>query len=80
MGGPSQDELREQVERFAPVLDISPSALVVTDPDTIVVAWNQAAQTLFGTRRTKHSGATSTISWPRPRNCTRRRWPSANAR
>lgn len=48
VGGPSQDELREQVERFAPVLDISPSALVVTDPDTIVVAWNQAAQRLFG--------------------------------
>ena len=48
VGGPSQDELREQVERFAPVLDISPSALVVTDPDAIVVAWNQAAQRLFG--------------------------------
>ena len=48
MGGARQDELRQQVKRFAPVLEISPNAFVVTDPDANVVAWNPAAERLFG--------------------------------
>ena len=35
-------ELEEQCRRFEPVLQISPSALVVTDPHAAVVAWNPA--------------------------------------
>jgi PAS domain S-box-containing protein len=42
------DELRRQVELFEPVLEISPTAFVVTDPDSSVVAWNPAAERLFG--------------------------------
>jgi PAS domain S-box-containing protein len=48
VGGAEQDELRQQVERFAPVLEISPNAFVVIDPDANVVAWNAAAERLFG--------------------------------
>lgn len=42
------EELRRHVELFEPVLQISPTAFVVTDPDAIVVAWNTAAERLFG--------------------------------
>jgi PAS domain S-box-containing protein len=42
------DDLRRQVDLFEPVLKISPTAFVVTDPETAVVAWNPAAERLFG--------------------------------
>src|SRR5919108_161129 len=37
--------LRQQLE---PLLDISPSAIVITDLESKVVAWNPAAEDLFG--------------------------------
>src|SRR5438876_743922 len=46
---PKVDEaLRRQRERFEPVLEISPSAIIITDLDGGVVAWNRAAERLFG--------------------------------
>jgi len=42
------EALRQQVERFVPVFEISPNAFVVTDLDARVVAWNPAAERLFG--------------------------------
>jgi PAS domain S-box-containing protein len=44
----SRTELVRQVEGFAPVLEISPAAIVVTDENAAVVAWNPAAEQLFG--------------------------------
>jgi len=43
-----QEALRQQVERFGPVFEISPNAFVVTDLEARVVAWNPAAERLFG--------------------------------
>ncbi|HET7235244.1 MAG TPA: PAS domain S-box protein [Actinomycetota bacterium] len=43
-----REALRRQTERFEPVLEISPSAIVVTDLDNRVVSWNPAAEGLFG--------------------------------
>jgi PAS domain S-box-containing protein len=40
--------LREQREHLAPLLELSPSATIITDLDSKVVAWNPAAQELFG--------------------------------
>jgi PAS domain S-box-containing protein len=42
------ERLREQREHLAPLLEISPSAIVITDLDSSVVAWNPAAEHLFG--------------------------------
>ena len=36
------------MERFGPVFEISPNAFVVTNLDARVVAWNPAAERLFG--------------------------------
>ncbi|HET6771127.1 MAG TPA: PAS domain S-box protein [Actinomycetota bacterium] len=44
----SRTELVRQIEGFAPVLEISPTAIVVTDVNATVVAWNSAATRLFG--------------------------------
>ncbi|MGH2684230.1 MAG: PAS domain S-box protein, partial [Actinomycetota bacterium] len=41
-------ELMEQCRRFEPVLQVSPSAIVITDPSATVVAWNEPAEKLFG--------------------------------
>jgi PAS domain S-box-containing protein len=43
-----REELERQTKRFQPVLEISPNAFVVTDLQTKVVAWNPAAERLFG--------------------------------
>jgi PAS domain S-box-containing protein len=40
--------LREQREYLSPLLEISPSATILTDLDARVVAWNPAAERLFG--------------------------------
>jgi PAS domain S-box-containing protein len=47
-GSAAGDELRRQQERLEPILEISPSAIVITDPDATVVAWNEAAERVFG--------------------------------
>jgi PAS domain S-box-containing protein len=47
-GPGGDDELGRQRERLEPILDISPSAIVITDLDANVVAWNAAAERLFG--------------------------------
>jgi len=41
-------ELLKQKQQLDPLLDISPSAIVITDRDSNVVAWNPAAEELFG--------------------------------
>ena len=41
-------ELQEQKRYFQQLLELSPSAIVVTDLDAKVVSWNPAAETLFG--------------------------------
>ena len=43
-----REELRQEVERFGPLFEISPNAFVVTDLDAHVVAWSPAAERLFG--------------------------------
>jgi PAS domain S-box-containing protein len=43
-----EGELSRQTRRFHPVLEISPTAFVITDLDANVVAWNPAAERLFG--------------------------------
>jgi PAS domain S-box-containing protein len=40
--------LREQRDHLSPLLEISPSATILTDLDARVVAWNPAAERLFG--------------------------------
>ena len=41
-------ELQEQKRYFQSLLDLSPTAIVVTDLDTIITSWNPAAEQLFG--------------------------------
>jgi PAS domain S-box-containing protein len=41
-------ELRRQIERLEPILDLSPSAIVVIDLQGNVAAWSAAAERLFG--------------------------------
>jgi len=41
-------ELLKQKQQLEPLLEISPSAIVITDRDSNVVAWNPAAKELFG--------------------------------
>ena len=54
---PSADEaLRRQTAGFDPVLQISPTAIVVTDLSNRVVAWNPAAERLFGYAADEASG------------------------
>lgn len=46
---PAIDErLREQTEHLQPLLEISPTAIVISDLQANVVAWNPAAEQLFG--------------------------------
>src|ERR671919_115542 len=40
--------LREQRDHLSPLLEISPSATILTDLDARVVAWNPGAERLFG--------------------------------
>jgi PAS domain S-box-containing protein len=40
--------LREQRDHLSPLLEISPSATILTDLDSRVVAWNPGAERLFG--------------------------------
>jgi PAS domain S-box-containing protein len=42
------ERLRRQREQLAPLLEISPTAIVITDLDANVVAWNPGAERLFG--------------------------------
>jgi PAS domain S-box-containing protein len=47
--GPTiEKELRRQTKRFKPVLEISPTAIVITDLANRVASWNPAAERLFG--------------------------------
>jgi PAS domain S-box-containing protein len=41
-------KLRAQAALLKPLLDVSPSAIVITDHGSIVIAWNPAAEELFG--------------------------------
>jgi PAS domain S-box-containing protein len=43
-----REQLLRQTEQLAPLLEISPSAIVITDLEARVVAWNPAAEALFG--------------------------------
>jgi PAS domain S-box-containing protein len=43
-----EEQLRRQTEGFGPVLEISPTAIVITDLDNRVASWNPAAERLFG--------------------------------
>ena len=45
--GPSE-ALLEQKRHLQPLLDISPTATVISDRDATIVAWNPAAERLFG--------------------------------
>jgi PAS domain S-box-containing protein len=47
-GREAEQELGRQKQRLEPVLEISPTAIIITDLDTSVVAWNRAAERLFG--------------------------------
>jgi PAS domain S-box-containing protein len=42
------EELLKQKQQLQPLLEISPSAIVITDRASNVVAWNPAAEELFG--------------------------------
>jgi PAS domain S-box-containing protein len=44
----TRERLLEQKQHLEPLLEISPTAIVITDLDAIVVAWNPAAERLFG--------------------------------
>jgi PAS domain S-box-containing protein len=43
-----EERLRRLAERFEPVLQISPTAIVITDLANRVVSWNPAAERVFG--------------------------------
>ena len=43
-----EKKLRRQTKRFEPVLEISPTAIVITDLANRVASWNPAAERLFG--------------------------------
>ena len=47
-GREAEQELGRQKQRLEPVLEISPTAIIITDLDASVVAWNRAAERLFG--------------------------------
>ena len=42
------DQLRQLTERFDPILEISPTAIVFTDLGNRIASWNPAAERLFG--------------------------------
>ena len=44
----SEEELRQTAETLRTVIDTSPIAKVITNPDGIVSLWNQAAEEIFG--------------------------------
>ena len=46
--GTREELLLREKQHLEPLLQISPSATVITDLDSNVVAWNPAAETLFG--------------------------------
>jgi PAS domain S-box-containing protein len=50
------DALARQTAGFEPVLEISPTAIVVTDLQNRVVAWNPAAERLFGYSKEEATG------------------------
>src|SRR6266536_2058296 len=52
----STEELREQKRYFESLLEISPVAIVTTDVEDVVTAWNPAAEMLFGYTRTEALG------------------------
>ena len=41
-------ELQEQKRYFESLLEISPTAIVITDPESKITSWNPAAERLFG--------------------------------
>ena len=43
-----EERLLRQTEAFGPVLEISPTAIVITDLDNRIAAWNPAAERVFG--------------------------------
>ena len=48
MGEPGLDALRRSEERLHAVIESSPLAIVEVDPRTRIIAWNPAAQRIFG--------------------------------
>ncbi|MGH2654045.1 MAG: PAS domain S-box protein [Actinomycetota bacterium] len=51
-----RDELLKETQHFVPLLAISPTAIVITDIDGLVVAWNPAAERLFGYSESEATG------------------------
>ncbi|MDP8956227.1 MAG: PAS domain S-box protein [Actinomycetota bacterium] len=54
--GTKEDLLLREKQHLEPLLQISPSAIVVTDLESKVVAWNPAAEALFGYSRDEAVG------------------------
>ena len=48
MGEPGLDALRRSEERLHAVIESSPLAIVEVDPRTRIIAWNPAAERIFG--------------------------------
>jgi PAS domain S-box-containing protein len=48
MGEPALDALRRSEERLHAVIESSPLAIVEVDPRTRIIAWNPAAERIFG--------------------------------
>ena len=49
-------ELQRQKQYYQSLLEVSPTAIVTTDPDHKVTSWNPAAETLFGYAREEAVG------------------------
>ena len=60
-------ELQEQKRYFQSLLEVSPTAIVITDLDSKIVSWNPAAEKLFGYSAEEAVGRTTddlVASWP----------------
>ena len=66
-------ELQEQKRYFQSLLEISPTAIVITDLDSKIVSWNPAAERLFGYSVEEAVGQRPTNSWRNGRSSTSRR-------
>ena len=56
----TREALLAQKRNLEPLLELSPTAIVITDLEAIVVAWNPAAERLFGYTAEEALGHTST--------------------
>jgi PAS domain S-box-containing protein len=48
MGTGPEQQLLKHKQHLQPLLEISPTAIVISDPEATIVAWNPAAERLFG--------------------------------